>query len=326
MGVSLFFAGRRKTNYAMVRSKPRQHQTKISPQPARPRNAPTPPPTVSGKWLLAAVAVAISAAAFCGWAVLCLLFWQGSWQLLYHPAATVVRTPATVGLAFQPVSFAVTDTGTPQLQGWWIAANPSEGQYTVLYLHGQNGNLGDTLDDLANLHSAGVNILAFDYRGFGQSLFVHPSEGRLRQDAAWALSYLTATRHIDTHSIIVDGSALGANLALEVAAAHPDLSGVVLESPLASPTSAIFDDPRAHLVPAHLLVSDRFDLKPAAAALRIPSLWIFPSSAARPAASEIEQAFQSIGAPKMRVTLAASSDSQKDFVDALKRWLGDLKQ
>ena len=73
--------------------------------------------------------------------------------------------------------------------------------------------------------------MIFDYRGYGQSLFSHPSEARWRQDAEWALEYLTATRHVPAGAIVVDGSALGANLALEIAAAHPQLAGAVLQSP-----------------------------------------------------------------------------------------------
>jgi hypothetical protein len=195
----------------------RKPQPKPVPRPAR-TNAAT--PTISGRWLLSAIAIVVPLAAFCAWAVLCLLFWQGSWQLLYHPTSAITRTPASVGLAFDPVGFAPTDTGAPQLQGWWISAAPSA-RNTVLYLHGQNGNLADTLDDLASLHAAGVNVLAFDYRGYGQSQFAHPSEARWRQDSEWALQYLTATRHVDPRTIVLDGRALGANLALEVAAAHP---------------------------------------------------------------------------------------------------------
>jgi hypothetical protein len=289
---------------------------------ARPHSAPT--PTVSGRWLLTAVAIALPAAGFCAWAVLCLLFWQGSWQLLYHPAATVARTPAGIGLAFDPVAFATTDTGAARLQGWWIPAQPSA-HYTVLYLHGKDGNLGDTLDDLAGLHGAGVDVLAFDYRGYGQSQFVHPSETRWRQDAEWALEYLAATRHIDPRSIVLDGSGLGANLALEIAAAHPELAGVALESPLDAPVSAIFGDPRARLVPAHLLVSDRFDLDAPAAALRIPSLWFFqnppPGQSGSPQSSD---AFQRVTATKTRVWLTPSSNTGNDFVNALSRWIDSL--
>ena len=87
------------------------------------------------------------------------------------------------------------------------------------------------------------------------------------QDATWALDYLTGTRHIDPHSIVIMGSGLGANLALEIAAVHPELAAVVLESPLDSPADVIFNDARAKLVPARLMVRDRYDLiAPAASA------------------------------------------------------------
>src|SRR5579863_4845 len=157
---------------------------------------------VSGRWLLAAVSIAVAAAAICGWLVLCLLFWQGSWQLLYHPSTKVTKTPASVGLAFDPVAFAVTDTGVPQLNGWWIPAAQESGQrrLTVVYLHGENGNLGDTVDALAQLHAAGVNVFAFDYRGYGQSQFARPSERTWLEDADWAISYLTGTRQIEAGS------------------------------------------------------------------------------------------------------------------------------
>ena len=65
--------------------------------------------------------------------------------------------------------------------------------------------------------TAGLNVFAFDYRGYGQSHFAHPSETRWREDAESALSYLTGTRHIPANAIILVGKDLGANLALEVA-------------------------------------------------------------------------------------------------------------
>lgn len=296
------------------------------PKPAlRPAHHHFTPPTVSARWLLSAIAIVIPAAAFCAWAVLCLLFWQGGWQLLYHPTSTITRTPGNLGLPFDPVGFAPTDTGAPQLQGWWIPSPTA--RYIVLFLHGQDGNLSDTLDDLSRLHAANVNILAFDYRGYGQSFFVHPSEARMRQDTESALSYLTATRHIDPHTIVLDGTALGANLALEVAAAHPELAGVVLENPISSPMNAIFADPRARLVPAHLLVSDRFDLAPPAAALRIPSLWFVATpSSGHNESSESAKAFQKITSPKMRVWIAPSSSAKNELAGTVTRWLDELNK
>ena len=129
------------------------------------------------------------------------------------------------------MGFAATDTGTPRLAGWWIPAAPDAkfARLTVLYLHRQDGNLGDTVDALARLHAAGVNVLAFDYRGYGQSQFVRPSETHLREDAEWAIVYLTGTRHVAPGAIVLDGTEMGANLALEEATAHPELAGVIVD-------------------------------------------------------------------------------------------------
>jgi len=284
------------------------------------RGARTPPPTVSGRWLLTAVMLSVVAAAFCGWGALCLLFWQGSWQLLYHPSSAITRTPASAGLAFDPVGFATTEAAEQRLKGWWIPAGPEAkyGRFTVLYLHGQDGNLSDSIETLSALHKVGLNVFAFDYRGYGQSQFQRPSEARWREDADWAIRYLTETRHVAAGSIVLDGRDLGANLALEVAAAHPELAGVVLESPLEEPMNAIFNDSRAHMVPAHLLVRDRFDSVRAAAQLKIPSMWIYPAK--NPPHRLNPEPYQVVTAVHMLVWQYEAGDEKA----SLPRWLDDL--
>lgn len=282
-------------------------------------HSPAAPPTVSARWLLIALGTAIPAALFCTWAALCLLFWQGSWQLLYHPTSTVAHTPAEASLAYDPVSFATTDAGVAQLQGWWLPAPAAN--YTALYLHDQAGNLGNTISTLAELHAANLNVLAFDYRGYGRSRFEHPNEARWLQDADWALDYLTGTRHIDPHSIVIVGSGLGANLAIEVSAARPDLAGVVLEAPLDAPVGLIFSDSRAKLVPAHLLVDDRYDLSESAAKLRIPSLWVVKTQASGQAnSSGVDRAFEMVKVRKQRVAVQAGQSESKLLTD----WLNSL--
>ncbi|MGH9606474.1 MAG: alpha/beta hydrolase [Terracidiphilus sp.] len=284
------------------------------------------PPTVPGRWILGAFLIVVAAAALCGWGSLCLLFWQGYWQLLYHPAAKIVRTPASVGLAFDPVGFDDTDAGQPMLRGWWIAAAPEAqfGRYTVLYLHGQNGNLSNCVEALAALHAAGVNVFAFDYRGYGQSEFARPSEKRWREDAGSALAYLTGTRQIPSKAIVLDGADLGANLALEVAAAHPALAGVVLDTPLEAPMNAVFEDPRARLVPAHLFAGENYALDKPASRLRIPSLWFVTASEGNSKPGKAPKAYNEVSSPKMLVWLAGSGGRNKNYSDSLARWLDGL--
>jgi uncharacterized protein len=282
------------------------------------------PPVVSGRWLLAALCATIAGAAVCCWLALCLLFWQGSWQLLYHPAAAVTRTPASAGLDFDRVAFAATDAGVPRLKGWWIPAAPgaARARFTVIYLHGPDGNIGDSVDALARLHDAGVNVLAFDYRGYGDSQNAWPSERNWRRDAEWAIDYLVGTRHINAGTIVLDGKSLGANLALEVAAEHPELAGVIVESPVQDPTGAIFNDARARMVPARLLVRDRYDLGVAAEALRVPLLWFERTDAT--GATQDPKAYSRIAAHKMIVWLDPAGDVYKQSEDALGRWLDGL--
>ena len=310
----------------MTRKKTQSAPSKASAkkQPS-PRSSPL--PTVSPWGLAGILAAVLAAAVVCAWLALCFMFWQGNWQLLYHPTAALNRTPANVAVPFEPVAFATTEAGISRLKGWWIPAPPGarDSRFTALYLHGANGNLGDSVDALAQLHAAGVNILAFDYRGYGQSQFVPPSEAHWRQDADWVLLYLTATRNVPASSIVLVGNGLGASLALEVAAAHPGLAGVVLQQPTESPTDAIFRDPRAQLVPAHLLVRDRYNLAPVASSLSIPSLWFYWTvTPGQEGTADAPEIFQRVTASKMLVWLPSAGDRQKQFSDALSRWLDDL--
>jgi uncharacterized protein len=298
-----------------------------SKRPAPPQQS-SRPLQISGRWLVSALLCVIAAAGICAWAVLCLLFWQGSWQLLYHPATAIARTPSNAGVAFEPVAFGVNDEGLPSLKGWWIPAAPDAAQsrYTVLFFHSANGDLSDAIDSLARLQDVGVNVLAFDYRGYGQSQFVRPSETHWRQDAASALQYLTATRHIDAGSIVLDGEGLGANLALEVAAAHPELAGVVVESPIASPMDAVFHDARAQLVPARLLMRDRYNLAPAAKESRLPVLWFeWNAQNGRAWFNDDPAAYQAITSRKTIVWLNPERNGASDFEDSYKQFLDGLR-
>jgi uncharacterized protein len=285
------------------------------------------PPLVSGRWLLAALGLSIAAAALCAWGVLCLLFWQGSWQLLYHPKSAVTHTPADVGLNYEQVEFATTDAGVPQLKGWLIPAadGASYRRFTVVYMHGQDGNLGDTVGPLARLHSIGLNILAFDYRGYGQSQFVRPNEANLRADANSALQYLIQTRHVNPAAIVLYGTGLGANLAFEVAAQHASLAGVVVDSPENEPMAAVFNDARARLVPAHLLNHDRYDLSSAAGDLRIPVLWLMRQETGGQISETKEPAaYQRVASHKMLVWLNGPGNANNQYTAALSRWLDSL--
>ena len=299
--------------------------SKASPTTARTSHA-IAPPTVSGRWLVTAIAVTLVAALLCAWATLCILFWQGSWQLLYHPASAVERTPASVSLQFDSIGFATTTSGDPQLRGWWLpAASPA--RYTAVYLHGATGNLGDTVDALARLHALGLNVFAFDYRGYGQSHFAHPSEVRWREDADSAIRYLTETRHTAPRSLILVGKDLGANLALEISGhASGSCRRGTRESARISNNDNSSTSLRARIVPARLLVSDNWDTNSAASNVLIPSLWFYWTAGQSAGSVEDTPApYQKTPARKRVVWLTNSLDEPKQFNFAITSWLDELQ-
>lgn len=278
-------------------------------------------PNVSVRWLLSAVAVTLLVAAGCAWMALCLLYWQGSWQLLYHPQRPITRTPASAGLEFEPVRFWANESGETRLTGWWIPSPAAH--FTMLYLHGADGNLSSDVDTLAALHRLGVNVFAVDYRGYGQSAAGKPSEAHLVEDAGQALTYLQQSRHLTASSIVVYGEGLGATVAAELARQPAaKIAGVVLADPVTDAMQPVFSDRRSHMVPAHWLVKDHYDLATAVSGLSAPSLWLIPQSGTAPV--EPPTAYQLAPSPKMSVVLRAPMTTNLNFVTEVSRWLDEL--
>ena len=244
--------------------------------PAPPRTStPEPPPTVSARWLVAAFALTLLLAALCGYASLGLLFYQGQWQLLFHPSRAITATPATVGLPYQEIHFDVTDTGRPRLDAWWIPASPGA-RYapdTLLYLHDARGSLSDTVPALSDLHALGLNIFAIDYQGFGHSIGRHPTERLAADDSAAAWTYLTDERHIPARSLVVYGDGAGAVFAARLSATFAP-AAVILEDPPPPARQVFASDARVRLLPLWLLQKEFLDPSADLAHSHVPLLFL----------------------------------------------------
>jgi uncharacterized protein len=258
-----------------------------------------------------------------------LLFYQGRWQLLFHPTHAISATPASAGLHYDDVRFAYTETGEPQLAGWWIPAKPGApyAESTVLYLHGASGSLSDTLPRLKELHSLGINVFAIDYRGFGQSMNVHPSEQSVYADSDDALAYLSDRRRLEPRNIMLYGEGLGATIAAETALRHPQLGGLIMENPVPPALEQIETDPRTRLLPVRLLSTDRFELEPKLQNMKTPKLFLeLQSNATDPGLSRrMASLFARASYPK---TLAQSNGNDggrqaPDYLESLSRFLAN---
>ncbi|HEY0759061.1 MAG TPA: alpha/beta fold hydrolase [Acidisarcina sp.] len=238
-------------------------------------------PLVSGMWLLQWFVISLASAGVLGYLSLCFLFYQGQWQLLFHPSRSITTTPASLGVPFEDVRFDTAADGVAQLDGWWIPGDPASlsagrNAVTLLFLHDGRGSLSDAAPQLKALHSLGVNLFAFDYRGFGLSASMHPSEKSVQEDAAAAVAYL-AQRHRDRDALVLYGVGLGATIAAETykdeSARRHMIAGLVLDEPQPPALTIVGRDPRARLLPLKILMHDRFDLARQLEGDSIPTLF-----------------------------------------------------
>ena len=142
--------------------------------------------------------------------VLLAYFFQS--HLIYYPEKELVFEPGDIGLDFEEVWLETGDELT--IHGWYVP-HPAP-RATVLFLHGNAGNISHWLDTLRFLHDLGLAALIIDYRGYGNSEGRPTEEGTyLDADAAW--TYLTETRGVQAGEIIVMGRSLGAAIAISLA-------------------------------------------------------------------------------------------------------------
>ena len=133
-------------------------------------------------------------------------------KLVYMPHASLEATPADVGIPYQEVLFSASDG--VRLSGWYMPLEGARG--TVLFCHGNAGNISHLLEVVRGAHTLNLGILLFDYRGYGQSEGT-PSEEGTYWDAEAAWDYLVSAAGIDPGRIIVIGRSLGGPIAARLA-------------------------------------------------------------------------------------------------------------
>lgn len=254
------------------------------------------PPMITIGWVLGAASFAVVLALIGVYALLCTLFWQNQWEMIFPlPDASITRitaTPASVGLPFERVTFpGLTDPSgqaqqqsPAQLTGWWIPAakttlntapeaSAPTTTPTVLYLHGAWQSLSSALPALVALHAAGAQVLALDYSGYGVSRGPHPTEQQAQADALAAWQYLVRQRGVSTPQIIAFGVGAGASFATALDQRHP-LGGLILANIGPTARQTFEQDPRARLLPLVLLAREKLNPAPALSTLATPKLFL----------------------------------------------------
>jgi uncharacterized protein len=153
------------------------------------------------------------------------------------------------------------------LYGWYCrSANPIA---SALYCHGNTGNLSNTAHVMPYLLDAGINVLLFDYRGFGRSTG-SPSLSGIIDDGVTAARLHEQLRPKNLPSILY-GYSLGGAIAAQIIRRHP-FDGLILQSTFTNlPDITRVTFPR---VPLHLISGRLFDTIEVVRNLTVPVLII----------------------------------------------------
>jgi len=116
-----------------------------------------------------------------------------------------------------------------RLVSWFAPASP--GRPTILYFHGNAGNLANRSERVRKFLARGWGVLFMSYRGYSGSSG-SPSERANVADAKRAYELLRR-EGVAPEDIIVYGESLGSGIAVQVAA-DKEVAGLVLDAPYTS--------------------------------------------------------------------------------------------
>lgn len=111
----------------------------------------------------------------------------------------------------------------------WIPFEGAQSSRTILYSHPNALDLGQCIPyclDLSKLLA--VNVLTFDYTGYGASEGI-PSVRHTRADIAAAYQFLREHVALTEQEIVLMGASLGSGPAVHLASQHPQLAGLILQ-------------------------------------------------------------------------------------------------
>ena len=164
--------------------------------------------------------------------------------------------------------------------------NSSKKLPTIIFFHGNAGNIGLRLPNAIQMyHYLKANIWLIEYRGYGDSDDVTPSEAGLKLDAEGLLNYVnnpqTRNLHssVDPRRLFVFGRSLGGAVAFHMAqysqsSAYPPLAGVIVENTFLS-ISKMVDHLMPIVAPLKMLILRiGWNSEKIAPSIRIPTLFL----------------------------------------------------
>jgi len=139
---------------------------------------------------------------------------------IYHPIKEVYQT------SYQHEDIYFNSLDGTKLNAWYI--EPKQGYPTILFSHGNGGNISYFFDMLTKAADKGYGIFIYDYRGYGKSKGF-PYENGLYQDIEAAIKYLNTEKKTSDENIILWGLSLGGAVSTKAALSH-NFKALILQS------------------------------------------------------------------------------------------------
>jgi hypothetical protein len=242
---------------------------------------------------------------------------------VYFPSTVLAATPDQSGLPYEDVH--IPSAGGVRLHGWYLPAPPDGRGKTLLFFHGNAGNISHRLASLAIFHRLGLATLIIDYRGYGRSEG-SPSEVGTYRDAAAAWRHLTADRGVPPEDIVLFGRSLGAAIAAHQAARTPP-AGLILESAFTSVPDVA--EELYPFLPVRWLARIRYDTAGDLARVERPVLIAHSREDEIIPYAHAEALYRVAPGPKTLLTLQGSHNdgflaSGEHYLEGLRRFLDGL--
>jgi len=189
-------------------------------------------------------------------------------KIIFHPAKFPEGywDPASLGLKVQDILFQSEDG--INLHGWFFPT--PDARATLLWFHGNAGNLSHRLDNIQRLFPLSLNIFIFDYRGYGKSEG-EPDEKGIYKDSLAAYNKILELEGVSVDSLFLFGRSLGGICAVETALNNL-ARGLILESVFTSASD--MSKKIMPLIPLGWAIRSKLDAINKVPKLKLPKLFL----------------------------------------------------
>ena len=198
--------------------------------------------------------------------------------------------------------------------------NPAA-KYTLLMSHGNGEDLGDMQQDMENFRALGLNVVAYDYRGYGKSQGP-ATVANVYDDIDSVYRHLTESLKVSPDRILLYGRSVGGGPSTYLAARKP-VAGMILESTFISTFRVI--------IPIQILPFEKFPNQYHISQTNIPILLIHGTNDRVIPYWHSQVLYGSIPGPKQLLTVEGADHNDvaivagKDYERTIGQWLQQFR-